>query len=198
MYTLYVVMGGVFDFAESDMAAIRRWWCLLLLTNYHVKSDAERKLLRKRHKAMKTGLTSTKTALATEADYITKMPPKVLRCILMHVVKEDGDVALFRLSLTCRLFRDVVCEAPFREEAHFAWLDSVVDWSAFSSDFKEMYRVAYKLTTCLCCGYIFKDFPPGYVGDGRKGILRAFYSTKYFDGYCSADCFIIDGNHYSP
>ncbi|XP_059426721.1 uncharacterized protein LOC132160974 [Carassius carassius] len=37
MYTLYVVMGGLFDFAESDMAAVRRWWCLLLLTNYPVK-----------------------------------------------------------------------------------------------------------------------------------------------------------------
>ncbi len=63
-YALYVVMGGHFDFAEvraiktnnlvkvysqrvivinikhifqSDMAAVRRWWCLLLLTNYPVK-----------------------------------------------------------------------------------------------------------------------------------------------------------------
>ncbi len=42
----------------------------------------------------------------------------------MNVVKEDGDVAFFRLSLTCWLFHDVVCEASFRKEAHFAWLDS--------------------------------------------------------------------------
>lgn len=74
----------------------------------------------------------------------------------------------------------------------------VVNWSAYSSDYKEMYRVPYKVTSCLCCGDLFKDFAPGYIGDGRKGILRAFYSTKEFEGYCSADCFICDGNHYSP
>lgn len=66
MYTLYVVMGGVFDFSESDMAAVRRCWCLLLLTNYPVKSDAERKLLRKRRKEMKTG----ELEKEAEADYI--------------------------------------------------------------------------------------------------------------------------------
>ncbi|XDV11458.1 hypothetical protein PO909_000396 [Leuciscus waleckii] len=111
----------------------------------------------------------------------------------MNVVKEDGDVSFFRLSLTCRLFHDVVSEASFRKEAH-----SVVNWSAFSSEYKERFRVPYKVTSCLCCGDLFKDFPPGYVGDGRKGILLAFYSTKDFEGYCSADCFICDGNHYSP
>ncbi len=56
----------------------------------------------------------------------------------------------------------------------------------------------YKLTNCLWCGDLFKDFPPGYIGDGRKGILGGFYSIKEFEGYCSADCFICDGNHYSP
>lgn len=201
MYTLYVVMGGVFDFAESDMAAVRRWWCLLLLTNYPVKSDAERKLLRKRCKEMKTGITLTKIGeleKEAEADYISKMPPEILRHMLLNVVKEDGGVAFFRLSLTCWLFHDVVCDASFRKDAHLAWLDSVVNWSAYSSDYKEMYRVPYKVTSCLCCGDLFKDFPPGYIGDGRKGILRAFYSTKEFEGYCSADCFICDGNHYSP
>ncbi|XP_067305511.1 uncharacterized protein [Pseudorasbora parva] len=192
-YALYVVMGGVFDFAESDMAALRRWWCLLLLTNYPVKSDAERKLLKKRRKEMMTGELKME-----DGDYMSKMPPEILRHILMDVVKEDGDVAFFRLSLTCRLFNDVVCEASFRKEAHFAWLDSVVNWSAYSSGYKEMYRVPYQLSSCLCCGDIFKDFPPGYIGDGRKGILCAFYSTKEFEGYCSADCFICDGNHYSP
>ncbi|XP_026103055.1 uncharacterized protein LOC113074420 isoform X3 [Carassius auratus] len=179
----------------SDMAAVRRWWCLLLLTNYPVKSDAERKLLRKRRKEMKTG----ELEKEAEADYISKqMPPEILRRILLNVVKEDGDVAFFRLCLTCWLFHDVVCDASFRKDAHLAWLDSVVNWSAYSSDYKEMYRVPYKVTSCLCCGDLFKDFPPGYIGDGRKGILRAFYSTKEFEGYCSADCFICDGNHYSP
>ncbi len=52
------------------------------------------------------------------------MPPDILKHILMNVVKEDGDVAFFRLSMTCWLFHGVVCEASFRKEAHFAWLDS--------------------------------------------------------------------------
>ncbi len=41
----------------------------------------------------------------------------------------------------------------------------------------------YKLTNCLWCGDLFKDFPPGFIGDGRKGILRGFYSIKEFEGY---------------
>ncbi|RXN09861.1 hypothetical protein ROHU_002171 [Labeo rohita] len=121
------------------------------------------------------------------------VPP--LSCLL-DGVNEDGDVAILRLSLTCRVFHDVVGEPSFRKKAHFAWLDSVVNWSI--SDHKEMYRVSYKLTQCLWCGDFFKDFPPGYFGNGKKGILRGFYAVKEFDGYCSADCFISDGNHYSP
>ncbi|XP_077083470.1 uncharacterized protein LOC143736713 [Siphateles boraxobius] len=199
MYALYVVMGGLFDFAVSDMDAVRRWWCLLLLSNYPVKSDAERKLLRKRRKEMKTELEMEADEVLEVPDEvdISKMPAEILRHILMNVIKEDGDVAFLRLSLTCWLFHDV-CEASFRKESNFAWLDSVVNWSAFSSDYKKMYRVPYKLTSCLFSGDLFKDFPPGYVGDGRKGILRAFYSTKDFEGYCSADCFICHGNHYRP
>ncbi|XP_042598767.1 uncharacterized protein LOC109080447 isoform X11 [Cyprinus carpio] len=168
MYTLYVVMGGILDFAESDMAAVRRWWCLLLLTNYPVKSDAERKLLRKRRKEMKTGITLTKIGeleKEVEADYISKqMPLEILRHILLNVVKEDGDVAFFRLSLTCWLFHDDVCDASFRKDAHLAWLDSVVNWSAYSSDYKEMYRVPYKVTSCLCCGT--------YLKTSRQAILE--------------------------
>ncbi|ROI15209.1 hypothetical protein DPX16_23465 [Anabarilius grahami] len=105
--------------------------------------------------------------MEAEADYISKTSPEILRHILINVVKEDGDVAFFRLSLTCWLFHDVVCDALFRKDAHFTWLNSVVNWSAYSSDYKEMYRVPYKLTSCLCCGDLFKDFP-GYIGDGRK------------------------------
>ncbi len=56
--------------------------------------------------------------------FLLQMPPDILRYILVNVVKEDGDVAFFRLSLTCWLFHGVVCEASFRKEAHFAWLDS--------------------------------------------------------------------------
>lgn len=64
------------------------------------------------------------------------MPPEMLRNIPLDVVNEDGDVAILRLSLTCRVFHDVVCE-PFRKKAHFAWLDSKFFFILF---FKYFYK----------------------------------------------------------
>ncbi|CAM4570387.1 unnamed protein product [Leuciscus chuanchicus] len=55
---------------------------------------------------------------------ITEIPDDILRRILLEVVKEYGDVAFNRLSLTCRKFRDVVSNESFRNEAHFSWLDT--------------------------------------------------------------------------
>jgi len=52
------------------------------------------------------------------------MPPDILWRILMRVVTDDGDVAFWRLSMTCKVFRDIVNKHKFREEAHFEWLDS--------------------------------------------------------------------------
>ncbi|KAG1937167.1 hypothetical protein F2P79_018383, partial [Pimephales promelas] len=113
MYALYIVMEGRFDFNESDMLTIRRWWCMFLLSNYPLKSDTERKEL-ERAEVMETPLPD---------DYLTKMPPDILWRILMRVVTDDGDVAFWRLSMTCKVFRDIVNKHKFREEAHFEWLD---------------------------------------------------------------------------
>jgi hypothetical protein len=44
------------------------------------------------------------------------IPDDILRRILLEVVKEDGDVAFNRLSLTCRKFRDVVSNESFRND----------------------------------------------------------------------------------
>ncbi|XP_016326356.1 uncharacterized protein LOC107676347 [Sinocyclocheilus anshuiensis] len=191
-YALYVVLEGYFDFNEYDMPTIRRCWCMLLLSNYPLKSDAERKQLRKKRRLER--------AEAMEApppvDYLTKMPLEILGQILLRVVSDDGDMAFMRLSLTCKLFRDIVSETKFKEEAHFMWLDSVVNWSAFSARYREKFRVPYSLTQGLRCCEIFKDCPPGYGGNGRRGVLRGFYSFKDFEGYCSVDCFINDGGEF--
>ncbi|XP_067302268.1 uncharacterized protein [Pseudorasbora parva] len=192
MYALYVVMEGRFDFNESDMLTIRRWWCMLLLNNYPLKSDAERKELLKKRRAERAEVMETPLPV----DYMTKMPPEILWQILMGVVIDDGDVAYLRLSLTCKIFRDIVSNPKFKEQAHFIWLDSVVNWCAFSTQYKQQFRVSYSVTRCLHCSALFKDCPPGYVGDGRRGVLRGFYSIKDFEGYCSVDCFFSDGGEF--
>lgn len=76
------------------------------------------------------------------------------------------------------------------------WLDSVVKWSAFSVGYRQEFQVPYSLTQCLWCHETFKDCPPGYVGNGRRGVLHGFYSYKDFEGYCSVDCFIKDGGEF--
>lgn len=192
MYALYIVMEGRYDFNESDMLTIRRWWCMLLLTNYPLKSDTERKELRKKRRVERAEVMETPLPV----DYLTKMPPDILWRILMGVVIDDGDVAFWRLSMTCKVFRDVVSKPKFRQEAHFVWLDSVVNWSAFSRQYKQEFRVPYSLTLCLHCDALYKDCPPGYVGDGRRGVLRGFYSDKEVEGYCSVDCFFNDGGEF--
>ncbi len=72
----------------------------------------------------------------------------------------------------------------------------VVNWSAFSRQYKQEFRVPYSLTLCLHCDALYKDCPPGYVGDGRRGVLRGFYSHKEVEGYCSVDCFFNDGGEF--
>ncbi|XP_077089568.1 uncharacterized protein LOC143740869 isoform X4 [Siphateles boraxobius] len=192
MYSLSFVTAGAFDFTEPDMPCIRRWWCLLLLENFPLRSDAERKQLRKKRRVERAEVMETPLPI----DSLTKMPPDILWRILMGVVTDDGDVAFWRLSLTCKVFRDVVSDPKFREEAHFVWLDSVVNWSAFSIEYRQEFRVPYSLTLCLHCTEVYKDCPPGYVGDGRRGVLRAFYSEKEVEGYCSVDCFFNDGGEF--
>ncbi|XP_066523048.1 uncharacterized protein [Hoplias malabaricus] len=39
MYTLYIVLGNEFDFSESDIAQIRKWWCGILVDNFTLKQS---------------------------------------------------------------------------------------------------------------------------------------------------------------
>ncbi|KAG1926705.1 hypothetical protein F2P79_024701 [Pimephales promelas] len=50
---------------------------------------------------------------------------------LPHEIIATGDSAYLMLSLVCRWFRDVVTDEFFRKAAHFAWLNSVVNWKKF-------------------------------------------------------------------
>ncbi|XP_056441014.1 uncharacterized protein LOC130378155 [Gadus chalcogrammus] len=50
MYAMYIVMDGRWDFAESNMKQIRRWWCLVLLKNFPMPSAEELSGSRKRRR----------------------------------------------------------------------------------------------------------------------------------------------------
>ncbi|XP_058628753.1 uncharacterized protein LOC131538714 isoform X3 [Onychostoma macrolepis] len=107
MYSLSFVTAGAFDFTEPDVPCIRRWWCLLLLENFPLRSDGERRATKRQMRHTEKNL-----------------PMEVLEMILLEVVLQDGDAAYMNLSLTCSCFRAIVNKARFRQKAHYAWLDS--------------------------------------------------------------------------
>ncbi|XP_058628752.1 uncharacterized protein LOC131538714 isoform X2 [Onychostoma macrolepis] len=90
-----------------DVPCIRRWWCLLLLENFPLRSDGERRATKRQMRHTEKNL-----------------PMEVLEMILLEVVLQDGDAAYMNLSLTCSCFRAIVNKARFRQKAHYAWLDS--------------------------------------------------------------------------
>uniref|UniRef100_A0A8C1V931 C2H2-type domain-containing protein n=1 Tax=Cyprinus carpio TaxID=7962 RepID=A0A8C1V931_CYPCA len=122
-----------------------------------------------------------------------QLPLVVLRAILLEVVVHDGDVAIRTLALTCSCFNNIVCMESFRREAHFRWLDSVVNWKAFSENFRSLYRIPYSISRCLQCDSLYKHYGAGYRGRGQRGVLQGFYSSDDFEGYCGSDCFYEAG-----
>ncbi|KTG05673.1 hypothetical protein cypCar_00044623 [Cyprinus carpio] len=58
-------------------------------------------------------------------------------------------------------FRDVVTREVFQKAAHFAWLDSVVNWKNFSPVYRNKFRQMYIIRECLQCRALFKSYPPG-------------------------------------
>jgi len=65
------------------------------------------------------------------------MPSDILWRILME--KDDVDVAFWRLSLTCKVFRDIVSEPKFKEEVHFVRLDWRVSSLNLSCEYCKRY-----------------------------------------------------------
>lgn len=187
MYALYIALDVDFDFSEANMTKIRRWWCGLLLEGSG--SPVKRKRPRKMECVSQAPvlLGENKCTMDPKGG-LCDLPSDLLRQILLDVVFDEGDGAFLTLSLVCRKFCDIVCSQVFRRKYHLAWLDSITDWKSTSPDIKDKYRVEFKLSTCESCGWLYKD-TIGYCGDGKKGVYRAFYSDKEFDGYCSMHCF---------
>lgn len=77
----------------------------------------------------------------------------------------------------------------------FIHLPGVVNWKAFSSNFRNLYRIPYKLSRCLHCEILYKDCGVGYRGSGKRGVLQGFYSFDDFEGYCGSDCFFEAGGN---
>ena len=126
---------------------------------------------------------------------ITIRPDLVLEKIFERVVDNDGDRAIFNLSLVCWRWKDIVASDSFRGKVHFQWLSSVYNWETASSDFREEYFVMYSIQECLGCNRLYKDMP-GFRGSG-KGCALAFYSydgDAGHPGYCTQFCARMYGN----
>ncbi|XP_072568812.1 uncharacterized protein [Paramormyrops kingsleyae] len=192
MYTMYIALGLQFDFEQDDMPMIRKWWCALLIDNFSLEITHKRQTaaprLSKRQRLEKFSDTGHKVETT-----LYQLPPEILTKILKDVILSDGETAYRTLSLVCREFRDVIGNDAFRREVHFSWLDGVVNWSIFSSQYRDEYRKAYRITECLNCKSLYKDCPPGYRGRGKRGELLGFYSVLDYTGFCSQDCFFEIG-----
>ncbi|KAJ4949321.1 hypothetical protein JOQ06_020837 [Pogonophryne albipinna] len=116
---------------------------------------------------------------------ILQLPAETLLKIFVLVVLED---AIRTLALTCKRFWEVVREDYFLQEAHFAWLDSVVTWMEYSVEYTKTYRIPFQISSCRQCRNLYKD-SEGYRGHGRRGQLLGMYSEDDLAGFCSIDCF---------
>ncbi|RXN15816.1 hypothetical protein ROHU_008639 [Labeo rohita] len=97
-----------------------------------------------------------------------ELPDEILHMIFILVVLQDGDPAIHTLALTCTRFWRIVREEYFLKEAHFCWLDSVVNWKAFSEEHRRTYRIPYRISCCIQCKSLYKDCE-GYRGCGQRG-----------------------------
>lgn len=216
MYSWYMTLDAPFDFNVLDMAYLRRWWCKVLLENLEIEGHGKRfahfttegkrmgdgllapvfRVPRKRALVTEApSLPAKKTCCSGETTAILQLPDDIISRIFVLVVLQDGDPAILNLALTCQKFHSIVCQPLFLEEAHFSWLDSVVEWKSLPPQHRDKYRRPYTISQCryLLCGGLYKDCGAGYKGNGQRGVLQGFYSTEDYPGYCSWDCFINDG-----
>lgn len=202
MYALYIVLGGDFDFTNDDMATIRTWWCLLLLSGHSVVWLAQKRTaedptitvdLQEAKRPRTIPLEESETVNLLHQRGILEMPRICLEEILLEVVLHDCYAALLTLALVCSCFRDIVSNKWFRERAHFLWLDSVATWSKFSSMYKQEFYTMYSVQNCIQCNCTFKSCMPGYVGRGKLGELRGIYSDDPHPGFCSQFCQLQSG-----
>ncbi|KAL1277203.1 hypothetical protein QQF64_023876 [Cirrhinus molitorella] len=178
MYALYITFEWPFDFTQTDMPYIRECWLNLVLKCMSHKREAPS--LEEDQVNYMYGCFKDHGILA--------LPAFVLEDIFINVVLQEGDEAILILALVCTHFRDLVTREAFRRQAHFLWLDSVTNWSVFSSYYKAEFYKMYRLETCVQCGDTFKNCIPGYVGRGRRGELIKIISEDTHPGFCSEFC----------
>ncbi len=73
------------------------------------------------------------------------------------------------------------------------FFSGVVNWKAFSENFRNLYRVPYSLSRCLHCETTYKDCGESYRGRGQRGVMQGFFGSDDFQGYCGSDCFYEAG-----
>ncbi|XP_067271045.1 uncharacterized protein [Pseudorasbora parva] len=173
MYSLSFVTAGPFDFTEPDVPCIRRWWCLLLLENFPLRSDEETRATKKQMRHIEK---NAQKANVTPDLHLLNLPMEILEMILLEVVLQDGDSAYLNLSLTCSSFSAIVNTDLFRQKAHYEWLDSVVNWGIWSETSKAELRVPFEIKECQKCKTFFKSCS-GFYGNGKCGCLRGFYDS---------------------
>ncbi|XP_067289386.1 uncharacterized protein [Pseudorasbora parva] len=178
MYALYITFEWPFDFTMTDTPYIRE--CLLNLVLKCTSHEREASSLKKYQVDYMHG--------CLKDHGILTLPASVLEDIFIDVVLQEGDEAILTLALVCTRFRDLVTREAFRRRAHFLWLDSVTNWTVFSTSYKAEYYQMYRLDTCRQCGDAFKNCTPGYVGRGRSGELFKIISEDAHPDFCSEFC----------
>ncbi|KAK1880863.1 1-phosphatidylinositol 45-bisphosphate phosphodiesterase epsilon-1 [Dissostichus eleginoides] len=134
-----------------DMPLIRKWWCLLLMERFEIQGHGQRfafwtlearSLLEGTlQPVFRVPRQSARMDISQE-----KLPEGIIRRILRFVVLEDGDPAICTLALTCKNLNYIVSQGSFQKEAHFNWLDSVVNWNVFTEGHKQEFRKAYQIS----------------------------------------------------
>ncbi|XP_073681623.1 HMG domain-containing protein 3-like [Garra rufa] len=186
---------GIF-MVMNDMPYLRRWWCKVLLENLGIEGHGRRFAhFTSEGKKMGEGCLPPIFRVTRKRRQSTLLPDTILQNILVSVVLEDGCTAILRLALTCQKFEQIVSQEAFQKEAHFRWLDSVVNWKRHSGSHIQEYRKPYTISRCsrLQCSQLYKDCGAGYQGNGQRGVLLGFYSSDDHPGYCSWDCYTDDG-----
>jgi hypothetical protein len=117
---------------------------------------------------------------------LMSLPNELLQHILKEVLKE-GDHKFYLLSLVCKKMKEIVMDESFRRVVHYAWLNSVLNWSDKSIEFKKQYYVMYEIKSCFQCGRTYKEMN-GLIGCGKFGVLNKFYSDISNPGFCSHEC----------
>lgn len=177
MYALYITFEWPFDFTQTDVPLIRECWLNLALCTGH---EREASSLKKDQVDYMHGCSND--------NWILMLPASVLEDIFIDVVLQEGDEAILKLALVCTHFRDLVTREGFRRRAHFLWLDSVTNWTVFSTYYKAEFYKMYTLETCSQCRDIYKHCTPGYIGRGRRGELFKIISEDTHPGFCSEFC----------